>query len=242
MSGDPERMLGALSNTDPLERELLGSVRHVGPPDGAKEQAWRAIAGQIAVAAAVGVTAGSSSAAVGKASGGTFASWALGTKLVASLAVSSLVVGGGYLALRTPEGPPVSRVESGEQTSPSPRATAPLAPPPVVEATPPVPAPAEEAPSKKSEPRRLDLLKAESAAITEARAQLRSGNVAGAQATLDRLQAQLPKGTLMQEREVLAIEVQHARGNVEAAGRRAQAFIKAYPKSPHSQKLTRFVK
>ena len=48
MSGDPERLLSA-SSADPLERELLGSVRHVGPPDGAKDRAWRNIAGQIAV-------------------------------------------------------------------------------------------------------------------------------------------------------------------------------------------------
>ena len=47
MSGDPERLLGA-SNAEPLERELLGSVRHVGPPEGAKDLAWRNIAGQIA--------------------------------------------------------------------------------------------------------------------------------------------------------------------------------------------------
>ena len=45
---------------------------------------------------------------------------------------------------------------------------------------------------------------------------------------------------LAQEREVLAIEVQHARGNVEAAKGRARAFVKTYPKSPHSAKLSRF--
>jgi len=49
-----ERLLSISSGSDPLERELLGSVRHVGPPDGAKAQAWRNIAGQIAVVAAVG--------------------------------------------------------------------------------------------------------------------------------------------------------------------------------------------
>jgi outer membrane protein assembly factor BamD (BamD/ComL family) len=58
---------------------------------------------------------------------------------------------------------------------------------------------------------------------------------------LDKLQAQFPKGVLLQEREVLAIEVLHARGNVEAARQRAKAFIAAYPKSPHSQTLVRFV-
>jgi len=46
---------------------------------------------------------------------------------------------------------------------------------------------------------------------------------------------------LGQEREVLAIEVLAAQGNAAAAKRRAQAFIAAYPKSPHSATLARFV-
>ena len=86
-----------------------------------------------------------------------------------------------------------------------------------------------------------DLLRAESALLTEARAQLRAGNAAMAQFLLERLQTQFPKGVLNQEREVLAIEVQYARGNVEGAKRRARAFVKAYPKSPHSTKLARFL-
>ena len=105
----------------------------------------------------------------------------------------------------------------------------------------PAEAPAEEAPSHKLSPRGPDALKAESKLLTDARAQLRSGNPAAAQASLDRLQAQFPKGMLTQEREVLAIEVAYARGNVEAAKRRAKAFVKAYPKSPHSAKLARFL-
>lgn len=255
MSDDPERLLNA-SSAEPLERELLGSVRHVGPPEGAKDRAWQSIAGQIAVGAAIGVASSSTAAAASKASAGTFASWAISTKIALATA-GSLALGGGYLALHSaepPSSPHISHSVAPPVTAPATplpqrqQQQAPQAPPPQAQAQAQVDgapartenAPAEDAPSHKLEPR-LDLLKAESALLTDARAQLRSGNPAAAQASLDRLQAQFPKGTLTQEREVLSIEVAYARGNVEAAKRRAQAFIKTYPNSPHSAKLSRFL-
>jgi TolA-binding protein len=240
MSGDPERLLSA-TNADPLERELLGSVRHVGPPDGAKDIAWRGIAGQIAVVAAVGAVSSSTAAAATKASAGTLASWALTTKVAVVVAAGGLAVGGSYLAMkRSPDAAP--SVAPRPVVRPITHA-APAVPliPKAAEVTTPEAAPVEDAPNHRLEPRRLDLLKAESALLTDARAQLRSGNPAGAQASLDRLQAQFPNGMLTQEREVLSIEVLYARGNVDGAKRRARAFVKAYPKSPHSAKLTRFL-
>jgi TolA-binding protein len=240
MSGDPERLLSA-AHADPLERELLGSVRQVGPPAGAKDLAWKGIAAQIAVAAAVGVATGSSTAAAAKATTGTLASWA-GTKVAAVVAASGLALGGGYAAIQALQTEPPPSVAPRTVVKPPVQQVAPQ----VVETTP-APEPvvaAEEAPSRRPEQGlgpRQDLLKAESALLTEARAQLRSGNAAGAQASLDKLQQQFPKGMLSQEREVLAIEVLSARGNVEGAKRRAKAFVKAHPKSPHSAKLSRFV-
>lgn len=240
MSGDPERLLNESSHADPLERELLGSVRHVGPPEGAKDQAWRGIAAQIAVVAVVGAATGSSAAAATKTSAGALASWAVSSKVAAVAAVSGLALGGGYL------------VVTGTDRAPAPSSVGRATPAPVVQtvpvktaaqqpALPDAPPASENAPSRKVEPRRQDLLKAESSLLTEARAQLRSGNVAGAQDSLDRLQSQFPNGMLTQEREVLAIEVLYARGNVEGAQRRARGFVKAYPKSPHSAKLSRFI-
>jgi len=248
MSADPERLLSA-NGADPLEQELLGSVRHVGPPEGAKDDAWRRIAAQISVGVAVGVVSSSSAAAVSKASAGGVASWALSTKI--AVVAGGLALGGGYVALRSP---------APAAPGPAPRATA----APVTRAVPPArlekktissapeeqdgsgPAPAKDvvggtSASARSEPRGLDSLKAESSLLTEARAQLRSGNVAVAQALLDRLQQRFAQGVLTQEREVLGIEVAFARGNVEVAKRRARAFVKAYPKSPHSAKLARFL-
>jgi hypothetical protein len=242
MSGDPERLLSASSGADPLERELLGSVRHVGPPDGAKDVAWRNIAGQIAVVAAVGAVSSTTAAAASKASVGTFASWAASAKVAAVVVASSLAVGGGYMALRgTPEASPSV---APRPVVPPVKQVAPVTPPvaPEAQVTPPSEeAAVEDSPSHKLEPRRLDLLKAESSLLMDARSQLRSGNPAGAQAALDRLQSQFPKGMLTQEREVLAIEVLYARGNVDGAKRRAKAFVARYPKSPHSAKLARFL-
>jgi TolA-binding protein len=239
MTGDPERLLSVSSGSDALERELLGSVRHVGPPDGAKDQAWRGIAGQIAVVAAVGAVSSSTAAAASKAGIGTMATWALTTKVAAVVAAGGLALGGGYIVLHSaPEASPAvaPRMVVAPVTH-----VAPQAPNPVEAVAPAEDAPTEDAPSHKLEPHRLDALKAESALLTAARAQLRSGDAAGAQASLDRLQAQFPKGMLTQEREVLAIEVLSARGNVEGAKRRAKAFVARYPKSPHSAKLTRFL-
>jgi len=242
MSSDPERLLNA-GSADPLERELLGSVRHVGPPEGAKDQAWRGIAAQIAVVAAVGAVSSSTAAAASKASAGTFASWALSTK-IALITAGGLALGGGYLALHSlgPGAASPNKVPSA--LAPPTTRTAPALPEPPKQVVPIAPAPeapAEDAHSHKPEPRGLDLLKAESALLTDARAHLRSGNPAAAQASLDRLQARFPNGMLTQEREVLGIEVSNARGDIEGARRRAKAFVKAYPNSPHSAKLSRFL-
>ena len=242
MSGDPERLLNA-SGADPLERELLGSVRHVGPPEGAKDHAWRGIAAQIAVVAAVGTVSHSAAAAASKASAGTFASWALSTK-IALVTAGGLALGGGYFALHSPRPEAASPNKAPSALVPPVTHTAPAlpeSPKQVVPVAPAREAPAEDARSHKLEPRGLDLLKAESALLTDARAHLRSGNPAAAQASLDRLQAHFPKGMLTQEREVLGIEVSYARGDIAGAKRRAKAFVKAYPNSPHSAKLSRFL-
>jgi Outer membrane lipoprotein len=241
MSRDPERLLGASSGAAPLERELLDSVRHVGPPGGAKEEAWRALAAEIALVTAAGAATGSAAAAASKAGVGGLASWGLATKVAVVVVSGGVALGGGVLALHGQGASPsvgprpvvVPQLVDSRPVAPVEVAQAP--PPPLEEAR------AEDAPSRKVEPRRLDSLKAESALLMEARAQLRSGHAVAAQSALDKLQAQFPQGMLAQEREVLAIEVLHARGSVDAARRRASSFIKAHPKSPHSRKLARFV-
>ncbi|XXX78035.1 tetratricopeptide repeat protein [Sorangium sp. So ce134] len=246
--GDPERLLSAKSGADPLERELLGSVRHVGPPEGAKERAWRGIAGELAAAAAVGVTAGSSAAAAKTAGAGSLLAPAFALK-AAVLVGGGLALGGGYWALSSPAEPPAPSRAEGPEQAPAVAPQAPLAP--VATAAEPAtrPEPRPEGPIE-GEPARkpigpkqaeTDLLRAESALLMEARAALRSGDAAAAAATLERLRVQFPNGVLRQEREVLAIDVLASRGNVQEARRRAQAFVKQYPRSPHSAKLKRLL-
>jgi len=91
-----------------------------------------------------------------------------------------------------------------------------------------------------TEQQRKDMLSAESALLTQARAQLRNGDANAAEQLLRTLHKKFPKGMLRQEREVLAIEVLAARGNAGAAQRRARAFVLAHPESPHSAQLNRF--
>lgn len=243
MSGDPERLLGAGSGAEPLERELLLSVRDVGPPSGAQDEAWRALAAQLAAIAAATAVTSSTAATAGKASAGGLVGGAFSTKLAVVALGSGLALSGGYWALRAAERSPAVAprpVEAPARPSLSASPTVPVEAPSLQEPLPEVER-VEGGPSRKSPPPRQDALQAESALLTQARAQLRSGNAGGAQASLDRLQAQFPKGMLAQEREVLAIEVLAARGNASGARQRARAFIKAFPKSPHSQKLARFV-
>lgn len=237
MNADPERLLTS-GGADPAERELLASVRNVDAPDGAKERAWRAVAGQLAAGVAVGTSAVGATSAT--AHGGTlslvppFAFKAAGVLLVVG------VVAGGTIVLRAPE------PEAGPKLVVAPRAPSKPVIAPAREAEPSVEQAAsaavavDDAPAKRSqESERTAALAAESALLTEARAKLRGGDVGGASEALARAQRRFPRGVLSQEREVLAIEILSARGNADAARSRARAFIAAYPSSPHSEKLRR---
>lgn len=246
MTGDPERLLSPHSGADALERDLLSSVHHVGPPEGAKDRAWQAMAGSLAVVALVGTASTSGAAAATKAGLGALVPAALASKVLALVAAGGVAVGGSYWLLASSAQAPVVAVaarSTAKASLPAPLAlpSAVVAPPasalPVTDALPAVGGLNQRA--KASPP--LDALKAESALLTEARAQLRAGDAAAAQASVERLALQFPKGVLTQEREVLAIEVLSARGNAAGASRRAKAFVKAYPKSPHSSKLSRFL-
>ena len=96
--------------------------------------------------------------------------------------------------------------------------------------------------AKRTEQANSDRLRAESALLATARAQLRGGDPAAAQRSLERLAMRFPRGVLHQERDVLAIEVLAARGKRAAASRRAAAFIRAYPESPHRDKVQGFLR
>jgi hypothetical protein len=74
----------------------------------------------------------------------------------------------------------------------------------------------------------------ESRAVAEARALLRGGNPTAALAALERLREKYPNGSLVQEREALAIEALLEKGDRAGARSRAADFLARYPKSPHA--------
>jgi len=73
----------------------------------------------------------------------------------------------------------------------------------------------------------------ESLLIASARTALRSGNAAFALQLLERAESRFPQGILVQEREALRVESLAALGRTAEARTRADAFVRAYPKSPH---------
>jgi hypothetical protein len=237
MNADPERLLRD-AGADPTERELLASVRNVEPPDGTKARAWQGIAGHIAAGVAIGTAAATTSVATAKAGAASVVTPTLAFKTLAVL-VAGGVAAGGYVAWQSASAP----AESSPTT---------LAPPPVPpeqqpetiepkpdEATAPLPIVEQASPKRAPDTSRIDSLTAESALLAEARARLRAGDAGGAEELLAKMQSRFPRGVLRQEREVLAIEVLTARGQTEAAKDRARAFVRAHPKSPHSEKLRR---
>jgi hypothetical protein len=82
---------------------------------------------------------------------------------------------------------------------------------------------------------------AEKALLHSARAQLRSGDAFGAQATLQHMQRRFPRGSLAQERELLSIETLKVLGDREATRRAARAFANAHPNSSHLPALEKLL-
>lgn len=250
---DPQRFLNQISDADEFERKLLGSLQRVQPPADAKSEAWARIEAQVAAVALVSATlastaaAGSTATAAASSAGSPLTVTplvlkALGSKLTLGLALAGSVLGASALLWTPFHSRPAPSVAS---VAPPARATLPEPIPAAIATEEPATAPriavpASERPAKASaEPNASDRLNAESALLTQARAQLRRGDTAEAERSLARLRANFPKGVLGQEREVLAIELLLAQGNTEAARRRANAFIAAHPKSPHSPQLSR---
>ena len=87
---------------------------------------------------------------------------------------------------------------------------------------------------------RASQLQAEAQALRNARAELRSGRLADAFATLEASRRQFSAPELYQEREALMIELLQRSGQVTAARERANAFLSRFPESPHAEQIRRF--
>ena len=82
-------------------------------------------------------------------------------------------------------------------------------------------------------------LREESMAVLEARSALRSGDAARSLALLEQARLRFARGALGQEREALTIEALAQSGQSAAARRRAEAFLRANPRSPHAADIRR---
>jgi hypothetical protein len=245
---DPERLFDSYS-VDPEVRELVKSLRELSPDTGAGARSWGRMAAKVAalpVLATASSSASSSAAQVGSATKvGTVAagiSKALALKVVIG-AVASTALGVGLLSFRHRDADVVSAPDRQTHLNvvsvrPSPATLD----EPAVPQEAPAPVPERGAAAISASPAtRRSALDAEASMLARVRSDLRGGDANAALAALNRLQSEFPRGQLTQERDVLAIEVLVANGNTAAARRKAQAFIAAHPKSPHSAKLERFV-
>jgi len=87
------------------------------------------------------------------------------------------------------------------------------------------------------EARRASRLAEESAAVVAIRRTLLSGEPTEALRMLDRARVQFPDGVLGQEREALSVRALVESGQKVAARKRGEAFLRAFPRSPHAAEL-----
>jgi TolA-binding protein len=77
--------------------------------------------------------------------------------------------------------------------------------------------------------------------LAEAHRLVQAGQPERALSVLRDSQKRYPRSVLSQEREVLTIEALYAGGASGTAKQRALAFLARHPKSPHAERLRRFV-
>jgi len=228
---DPVRLLNSSGGQHQLERAVLDSLRVVSVPAQAKGVVWGALSVTVAEAGALaGATAGTASVWRGALK------FLVSPKALMAVPVVVAALGAGAMHQRsmTAQVPgPAVAAAALPVAQPSPVALA--------EAPTEAEAPSPDATDRPAPVMVKDRLRHESALLTRARAELRSGNPHAAQATLSRMQREFPSGALHQERDVLAIEALAAEGNAEAAARGARSFIVAHPESPHASTLRRFL-
>ena len=87
------------------------------------------------------------------------------------------------------------------------------------------------------EARRASRLAEESAAVVAIRKTLLAGESTEALRMLDHARAEFPNGVLGQEREALTVRALVESGQKDAARRRGETFLRAFPRSPHAAEL-----
>jgi hypothetical protein len=243
---DPPRLR---TETGSLEALLLRSSPTLEPPADAEEQLWD----RLQVAAAAGAAASAAGAA------GLAVSHVGASRLVATTAWVARFKWAAVVAVGLPA---VGVAAHYVTAAPSPARLAKVAQPvlrqsevqiprtPVLLAAPVVSSPLESAPLKAAiTPQRSRVtersvaseLEKESRAISTARAKFASGDARGALDDVVRLDAQFPRGGLIQEREVLAIDCLAALGERDVEVTRAQSFLDTFPDSPYTAHVRRLL-
>ena len=239
---DPRRWTDDGGEATARERELVRAGRDAGPSHEQRRMMWGAIAAQ-AIPSAPGQGAAPAS--------GTAASTGL---TVAKGTVIVALIGAGIVAsYRTMRGPappitPPSAAAPAPQeqpqlpsVSPSPGDEPSAAAPRSAKIAHSTPRSNVAATKEVSENARASQLREESEMILGARRVLRAGDPSRALTLLDAARARFPDGILVQEREALTIEALVRSGQRALATKRAEAFLRAYPKSPHGADVKRVV-
>ena len=220
---DPSRLLNSTDAPEGLRNVLRAAQADVGT-----DQQLARLAGRLGPLLGPGVPAATGTAAAASASGG----------LKLGLAALALIAaGGGAWLLSAPQSAPPPVPTPAAVAPPAPVEPAPAAAvgasAPGADAKAPAeaaaPAPAVQLPSKPAAPSEADLLE-------QARGALKS-DPARTLARANEAARRYPRGMLVQEREVLAIQALRRLGRSAEADRRAAAFAKAFPGSAFQRKL-----
>jgi hypothetical protein len=213
---------------DEVESDLARALLDAGTSYRSSDRVRARTLAALGVAGTTALTAGSA----GGASTGllTKAGW---TKL---LAISGIGVTAAapvaYYAWQQAErdSAPVATAQPQRARPPVPVTRAPEPPAPEQRAEPPVRV-TPVAPRAEPKSSSASALTAELAALDAARSRLASGDASGALALLDVYARSYPRGRLVLEAEVLRIDALAKSGQMSAAKRRADAFLKRHPNS-----------
>lgn len=251
---EPRRLLE--ESDSPLERALLsaGASYRVEPETRAKTLAALGLAGAAGLSASVAAGTSTLAAAETAAVSSSVAAKLGWTKVLVLLSTAGAVAGlpAGYFVFREPA-PQVAPLDRFAGTLADPVERAKVAPPPAppVEAATEEPVPAvvpTASGNSAAAPRSAARPSASSAALQEellaldaVRTTLSSGNAQGALSLLDSYARAYPRGRLRLEAEVLRIDALAKSGRLDAAQRRAKAFLAGNPNSVLASRVRRYV-
>ena len=242
---DPKYLTDESSGASELMRELLQSAREVGLSESEKRAVWAGIALQIpppslAPAAELGATQGGAASAV--KTGLAASPWLKGLLVVLGIGGASAGFFGWKRGATESGAEKARAVTSASTVAPSaniataePAASSDVSPPvDDANAVPSAALPSNASAANASSPDTKSALRDESLAVLEIRRTLRAGDANGALRLLEQARQRFPRGALGQEREALSIEALAKSGARDAAARKADAFLRAHPKSPYA--------